>query len=316
MGPLVERAAAWLPRRLQASWRLAARTVLDSVRDRVPGLAAEVAFFALLSLPALMLVLLGSLGFIAETLGPEGRTELNRLVFDVPRTFLTVGTFSSYEDIAKSVVREGRADVVSFGALLSLWTGSRAVARLLEIVTIAYDRDDPRPIWRRRLLALALTLGGLMVGVAILPTLVLGPQIVGLIAPPSVAQAATQLVDVLFWPGMGLLVLFVLVSFYHVAAPWRTPWRRDLPGAVLAVVLWMLAAFGLRLYVTYSLRSEGVFGQLAAPLAIVLWLYVTAFAVLLGAELNAEIEKMWPYRDYPWRITRRSRSDSRGGREQ
>ena len=312
MDSLVERVAARLPRPLRAAWRLAARTVVDSVEDRVPGLAAEVAFFALLSLPALLLMLLGSLGFIAEALGPEGLAELNRLVFEVPRTFLTQRTYDSYAGIATSVVQEGRGDVVSFGALLSLWTGSLAVARTLETVAIAYDVDDPRPMWRRRLLGLGLTVGGLTVAVAILSALVLGPRIVGLIAPPSFERAATRLVDLLFWPGISLLSLLVLASFYHLGTPWRTPWRRDLPGAVLAVILWVLAAVGLRLYVTFSLSSQGVYGQLAAPLAVVLWLYVTAFAVLLGAELNAEVEKLWPHRDHPWGATRRSRRDRRG----
>lgn len=314
MRSLVEGVTARLPRPLRAGWRLASRTVAGSVRDRVPGLAAEVAFFALLSLPALLLMLLGSLGYIAEALGPQGRAELDRLVFEVPRTFLTQGTYDSYADIARNVVREGRADVVSFGALLSLWTGSRAVARSLQTVAIAYDLEDSRPVWYRRLLALGLTLGGLLVGVAILPALVLGPQIVGLLAQPSVERAAARLVDVFFWPGMSLLVLLVLISFYHVGAPWKTPWRRDVPGAVLAVALWMLAAVALRIYVTFSLDSEGVYGQLAAPLAVVLWLYVTAFAVLLGAELNAEIEKLWPHRDFPWRLTRRSRPGVDGRR--
>ncbi len=303
MGPLVERVAARLPRRLRAAWRLAARTVVDSLEDRVPGLAAEVAFFALLSLPALLLMLLGSLGFIAETLGPEGRAELNRLVFEVPRTFLTQGTYDSYAGIARKVVQEGRADVVSFGALLSLWTGSLAVARSMQTVAIAYDIEDPRPLWRRRLLGLGLTVGGLTVAVAVLPALVLGPRIVGLIASPSFERAAARLVDLLFWPGLSLFILFVLVSFYHLAVPGHTPWRRDVPGAVLAVILWVLAAVGLRLYVTFSLSSQGVYEQLAAPLAVVLWLYVTAFAVLLGAELNAEVERLWPHRDRPRGIT-------------
>lgn len=79
----------------------------DSLTDRVPGLAAEVAFFALLSLPALSLMLLGSLGFLATALGPEGAAELNRLVFEVPRTFLTEGTHESYSDIATDVLSEG-----------------------------------------------------------------------------------------------------------------------------------------------------------------------------------------------------------------
>ncbi len=307
MGSVVERVASRLPLPLRGPWRLTARTVVGSARDRVPGLAAEVAFFTLLSLPALLLMVLGTLGFVAQALGPEGAAELNRLLFDVPRTFLTERTYDSWEHIARSIVQEGQAGVVSFGALLSLWTGSRAVARMVETVAIAYDVEDHRPIWRRRLLALGLTLAGLLVGATVLPTLVIGPYIVGLVAPASIEQAAERLVEFLFWPSTAVLVLLALATFYHVAAPWHTPWRRDLPGAVLTVVIWMLAAAGLRLYIRYTLDSEGVFAQLALPLAVVLWLYITAFAVLLGAELNAEIEKLWPYRRFPWRLKRSRR---------
>ncbi|GAA5107220.1 YihY/virulence factor BrkB family protein [Haloechinothrix salitolerans] len=304
IGAWRDRVVERLPRRLRVAGRLPVRTVTSSLADRVPGLAAEVAFFSLLSLPALLLMLLGSLGFLAAALGPAGETELHRLVFDVPRTFLTPGTYEWYSGVATDVLREGRAGVMSFGVLLSLWSGSRAAARLIETVAIAYNLEDPRPLWRRRLLALGLTLGGLIVGIAILPIMVIGPRIIGLIIPGSVEQAASGVINVLFWPGMGLVVLLLLVSFYHVAAPWQTPWHRDLPGAVLTVVIWMLAAAGLRFYVTVSLRGDEVFAQLAAPLAVVLWLYVTAFAVLIGAEFNAEIEKMWPHRDFPWQLRR------------
>lgn len=301
-----DQVVARLPRRLRIAWRLPARTVTESLADRVPGLAAEVAFFALLSLPALLLMLLGTLGFLADALGPAGAAELNRLVFEVPRAFLTPGTYEWYSGVATDVLREGRAGVISFGVLLSLWSGSRMAARLIETVAIAYDLEDPRPIWRRRLLALGLTLGGLVVGIAVLPVMVIGPRIVGLVTPSSVEQAVSGLIDLLFWPGLSLVVVLLLASFYHVAAPWQTPWRRDLPGAVLTVAIWLLAAAGLRLYVTVSLRGDEVFAQLAAPLAVVLWLYVTAFAVLVGAEFNAVIEMMWPHRDFPWHLRRRS----------
>lgn len=301
-----DQVVARLPRRLRIAWRLPARTVTESLADRVPGLAAEVAFFALLSLPALLLMLLGTLGFLAEALGPAGAAELDRLVFEVPRTFLTPGTYEWYSGVATNVLREGRAGVISFGVLLSLWSGSRMAARLIETVAIAYDLEDPRPIWRRRLLALGLTLGGLIVGIAVLPVMVIGPRIVGLVTPSSVEQAVSGFIDLLFWPGLSLVVVLLLASFYHVAAPWQTPWRRDLPGAVLTVAIWLLAAAGLRLYVTVSLRDDEVFAQLAAPLAVVLWLYVTAFAVLVGAEFNAVIEMMWPHRDFPWHLKRRS----------
>lgn len=287
------------PGPVQQAWRLIDRTRREVVDDRVPGLAAEVALFTLISLPALMLVVLGSLGFIAHALGPDGSAELQRIVYDLPRSFLSSRTYDAYADLAGRVLERGRADVISIGALLSLWTGSRAVNRYLETITIAYDIEERRAGWRRRLLALGLTLAGLLGAVAVLPLLVLGPRLIEWIAPPAAAQPTLDLLGLLYWPGIGLLVLAALASLYHVGVPWSTPWRRDLPGAVLAMTLWLLASGALRAYLALSVRDDAVYRQLGTPIAVVLWLYVTALAVLLGAELNAEIEKMWPSRRRP-----------------
>ncbi len=287
-----------LPRPAQQAWRLTDRTRREIVDDRVPGLAAEAALFTLISLPALLLVVLGSLGFVAHALGPAGSAELQRIVFDLPRSVLSPRTYDAYAGLAGRVLEHGRADVVSIGALLSLWTGSRAVNRYLETITIAYDIER-RAGWQRRLLALGLTLAGLLGAVAVLPLLVLGPKLIERIAPAAAAQSTLDVLGLLYWPGIVALVLVALASLYHVGVPWRTPWRRDLPGAVLAMTLWLLASGALRAYLAVSVRDDAVYGQLGTPIAVVLWLYVTAFAVLLGAELNAEIEKMWPSRRSP-----------------
>ncbi len=298
----IQRANAFvdrLPSPVRAGVDLTERTVRDSVADRVPGLAAEATLFILISLPALLLVVLGSLGMVAGSLGPAGNHQLDRLVFDVPRTFMSSSTYASYGSLAQQVVDNGRADVVGIGALLALWTGSRATSRVLETLVIAYDIESPRPVWRRRLLALALTIGALLGAVAILPLLVLGPRLVRHVAPEGVASATLTALNLGYWPVLGLFVMAGLTSMYHVGVPWRTPWLRDLPGAVLAMALWFLAAAGLRAYLALSgLGGEdagnAVYRQLGTPIAVVLWLYVSSVAVLLGAELNAEIEKKWP----------------------
>jgi membrane protein len=282
-----------LPRPAQCGWDLTVRTWRDTFDDRVPGLAAEIALFTVISLPALILVVLGSLGFVADSLGPAGTQELNRIVFDLPRQFLSDPTYESYEGLARAVIADGRADVISIGALLSLWTGSRATARALETISIAYD-IDPRPSWRRRLVAVALTAGGLVGAIAVLPLLVLGPRVVEWVAPDAVASATLSLLSALYWPVIAVLAIVGLATLYHVGVPWRTPWHRDVPGAVLALGLWLLAAAGLRAYLALTFGGGAVYGQLGVPIAVVLWLYVSSVAVLLGAELNAEIEKMWP----------------------
>lgn len=294
------------PRPVQQAWQLIERTGRETFEDRVPGLAAEAALFTLISLPALLLAVIGSLGFIAAALGPEGTREFRRLILGIPESFLSDPTYATYERIVGTVLAQTHGSVLSIGIVISIWAGSRAVNRYLETITIAYDLE-PRPGWRRRLLALGLTVGALVGAVAVLPPLVVGPRIVRWLAPDSVADATLRVLDLSFWPLLVLLVLAALATLYHVGVPWQTPWRRDLPGALLAMALWLLASAGLRLYLTVSVQDNVVFRQLAVPIAVVLWIYITAFAVLLGAEFNAEIERMWPHEKHPWRLGRLGR---------
>ncbi|MCV7106204.1 YihY/virulence factor BrkB family protein [Mycolicibacterium chitae] len=297
------------PRPVRQTWRLVLRTLRGAAQDRVPGLAAEAALFSLISLPALLLAILGSLGFIAETLGPAGTEALRQLVLEVPEAFLSERTFAAYEQTVEAMLAQRRGSVISIGILLSLWTGSRAMHRYLETIAIAYG-VSPRRLGQRRLLALGLTVAGLLGAVALLPPLVLGPDLIESMAPPAVAAATLHVLDLLFWPAVGVLVLLGLATLYHLGAPWHTPWRRDLPGAVLAMALWLAAAAALRAYLAFSVQDDAAYSQLAVPIAVVLWLYLTALAVLLGAEVNAVIEKMWPHERHPWRLRRRTAEDS------
>ena len=219
----------------------------------------------------------------------------------IPESFLSEPTYATYEGLVDTVLDQTRGSVVSIGIVLSIWTGSRAVNRYLETITIAYG-VDPRAGWRRRLLAIGLTVGGLLGAVALLPPMVFGPRLLEWLAPPSAAEATLRMLDLLFWPGVVVLVLIGVATLYHVGVPWKTPWRRDVPGALLALALWLLASAGLRAYLALSVRDDAVFSQLAVPIAVVLWLYITAFAVLLGAEFNAAIEQIWPHEEHPWRL--------------
>lgn len=294
---------ARMPGPLQQTCRLIGRTGRGTLNDRVPGLAAEAALFTLISLPALLLAIVGSLGFVAAALGPEGREGFRQLVRGIPRSFLSDPSYATYQHLVDTVLAETRGGVVSVALVVSIWSGSRAVNRYLETMTIAYDLE-PRPGWRRRLLALALTLGLLVGAAALLPPMVFGPRIVKWLAPASIEDATLRTLHLFFWPSVVVVLICGLATMYHVGVPWRTPWRRDLPGALLAMVIWLLACAGLRVYLTLSVQGDAVFGQLAVPIAVVLWLYITAFAVLLGAEFNAAIERMWPYEEHPWRLRR------------
>jgi len=280
----------WAPRNLWRSARtLAVATARDAVRDRAPGLAAEVAFYSLLALPPLLLALLGLLGFVADV-GPLDTTQVREWVIEAAEQFLSPRTIEeSIEPSVDGIVEDGRADVALLGFALALWAGSRATAIAMHSITMAYDLE-PRPGWKRRLIALGLTVAGLVAGLVVIPALVLGPNLGELLDVPGFAAFW----KVAYWPVVGVVAASLLATLYHVAAPWWTPWRRDLPGAVLAVAIWLAGSTALRLYAAWAIRGDTTYGSLATPIIVLLWLYLTSFAVVLGAELNSEVEKYHP----------------------
>lgn len=277
---------------------LALRTLADSREDRILGVAGEVAFFTLLSIPPLLLVLAGSAGFVGDLIGPGVSESLQQRTVSALGTFLAPDTMDDLvRPAVESLYERGRADIISLGALFALWSASRLARVLIEAMNVAYDIGEWRSPWRRRLIALGLTAGGITALAVFVPLLVSGPRLGETLAArfglPGVVGAAWRL---LYWPIAAASGIGVIATLYHVGPNWKTPWRRDLPGALLAAVTWLAAAVGLRAYVG-TVVDEGIFGSLAAPIVLMLWLYVSAVALLIGAELNAEVERMWPSAD-------------------
>lgn len=281
------------------------RTVAKAWDDRLLGLSAEAAFWQLLSLPPLFLALLGSIGFMSGLLGPDTVNEIEQTLLEAfSRAFTPSVVDSVIAPTVGEVLREGRAEVVSFGFLVGLWAGSSATATFVNTVTIAYGMRDLRGAVRSRLLALYLYLLTVVIGVVLLPVMVLGPGRLARLFPESVRGDVNTVVQTVYWPSVAALLLLGLVTFYHLAPPRRLPWRRGFPGAILAGIVFVLGSMGLRFYIGFVVSQGFSYGALAAPIGALLFFYVLALAVLLGAELNATIEQTWPTRS-----ARRDRQD-------
>lgn len=279
-----------------AVWNLGFRTVRDSFEDRLPGLAAEVAFYVLLSLPPLLLVGLGVVGYSGELFGPDTVDEIRRRITGVAGAVLTPSTMQDIVSPAvDNLLEQGRADILSIGAVLALWSGSRALRVIVRAVVIAYDLEDRRSWWQHRVLGLGLTFAGIVTGAVLLPLLVAGPRAGEALAQQfGLADFFDLVWSVLYYPTVIMVGLALLTWVYHIVAPVRTAWRRDLPGAVLAFVVWLAASSGLRLYALQFVGPDSPYSAFGTPLVMLLWIYLSAVALLVGAELNAEIEKMWP----------------------
>ncbi|MTV26663.1 YihY/virulence factor BrkB family protein [Nitriliruptoraceae bacterium ZYF776] len=294
--PLTRTVIARSPQRLRRPVALTARTVDSALADRAPGLAAEIAFWTLLSLPALLLATIATLGLVAGDDAAGWQAELIDRIVEVASVALTSQAIESALRPALEQLVEGAAiSVASLGFVATVWTASRAVKVVLQTIALAYGQDAPSGVGDR-ILGFALTIIGLVLGLVLLPLLVAGPgfgeQLGGWVGTEQDLLATLWRVS--YWPAAVALVTLVIASLYHVGSPLATRFRRDLPGAVLATGVWLAGSAGLRLYGTWILGTDSIYGPLAGPIVGLLWLWLTGFAVLLGAELNAQIEHLWP----------------------
>ena len=278
-------------------WRLTSATTRICLRYRVTGLAAEAGFFALLSLPPLVLGLVGALGFIGQEIGADVVADLRAQLRQLTLTFLTADSVSSVIlPTFDRVVGSGRADVVSIGFLLSLWSGSRALNVYVDTISIMYGLGGHRGIVRTRALSFSLYVVILLAGVVVIPLVLIGPSVLGQLLSSAGLDVLARLASssYLYWPVVSMVAVAGLSSLYHVATPVRSPWRRDVPGALLALGIWVLASFLLRVVIGHSVGGASIYGPLATPIVVLIWLYFLAIAVLIGAALNAAIDERYP----------------------
>jgi membrane protein len=264
------------------------------MRYRVTGLAAEAGFFALLSLPPLVLGLFGGVGYVGDFLGPDTVGQVTAAIQSYAARFLTDESVSQViVPTVDDVLRNGRFDIVSFGFLLSLWSGSRTLNVFVDTISIMYGQGGIRGILHTRALSFTLYLLALVVGVMVIPLILVGPSLLSEVLPDGL-----QFLRQLYWPLVVTLTVASFTMLFHVSTPRRSPWQRDLPGAVLTLVLWLLASFFLRKVLSASIGGTSIYGPLAAPIVVLIWLYFLAIAILIGAGFNAASRRQWPVEEH------------------
>ena len=267
------------------------RTIVKAWNDRVLGLSAEAGFWQLLSLPPLLLAVLGTIGYFGSLTGHNTVDRIENSILQAAGHLLTHSTVQeTVRPTIDDILRKGRPDVISIGFIASLWSGSTAMATYVNTITIAYGERDIRGAVRSRLLALRLYILQVLSGVILLPALVLGPRVIDQILGRHLTPWLHHAVTLIYWPIAVGVSLAILASLYHMSVPRRRRWRSALPGAVFAIIIWFVGSWALRRYVSFVFDRTIAYGALAAPVAVLLFLYVTALAVLLGAELNATLD--------------------------
>jgi membrane protein len=195
--------------------------------------------------------------------------------------------------VLSDVISPNRSAFLSFGFLGTLWAASGGFAAAIEALNIAYDVEETRPFWKTRPLAIGLTfaMGGLLL--LALAIMIVGPQFGNwLAAKAHVSQLFVLAWPYLHWSFSTIFTILAIEALYFLAPNVKQRFLATLPGAVLAVGCWIGLSYLLGIYFRNFAHFNKTYGTLAAAVALMVWLYWTAFAMLVGAELNAEIAKV------------------------
>jgi membrane protein len=263
---------------------LARRVVAEIQDDDCLGRAAQLAYYFIFALFPFFLFLTTLLGYLPipdlldrllETLGQMLPGEAIRLV----------------QDNLRQLVSGQRGGLLSFGLLAALWTSSSALTAIMDSLNRAYDVDEGRPFWKVRGLAILLTVGLSVFIVAALVLLTFGPGIGRWIADLVGLGRAFELAwNILRWPVIVGFMVVAMALLYYVAPDVEQRWQWITPGSVCAVIGWLLASLGFAFYVNNFGSYNATYGSIGAVIILLTWMYLSGLFVLIGGEVNAEIE--------------------------
>jgi membrane protein len=274
---------------LKDGWTVLRRAIDEARDDRVTMIAQALAYSLFLAIPAVALLALGIFSLVADA------GDVNRLI-DRAETVMPEEAASLLRDSLERSTRSPSGGVlmtvVGFG--LALWTTTSAATTLMQGITTAFDRDDERGFVRKR--GVALLIVACLAGAAtlVLGLLVLGPHLQRWIGDASGASTLTAWAWwTAQWPLLVGGLLFAFAALLYLGPDVEQPrWQLITPGAVVALVVWLVASAGFAVYSANFGSYNKSWGTLSAVVVMLVWLWLTSAALLFGAEVNAEAQRL------------------------
>src|SRR5690606_8954876 len=184
--------------------------------------------------------------------------------------------------------------IASVGFVIALWAGSSAMSSFVDAITVAHDQYGVRNSVWQRIFALLLYVASLILLLIGLPLIAIGPELLPELFPADVRDEIATWVSVLYFPTLGVLIVLALATLSKLALPRKLPWHRGLPGAILAMAIFLLASSGLRFYLQVITATGYTYGALATFVAFLLFLFFIGMAIVVGAYFNSAIQELWP----------------------
>jgi len=279
-------------------WRkVALRTLGKGWSDSLFGMSSQAAFWCALSTAPLLLALLGLSGYVARAIGPTTTTDIRDQVTVFLHTIFNEEVADNLiGNTVDTILNNSQTDVVSVGLIISLWAGSSAMTAFVESINIAYCQHEFRHPVLERFFALGLYVGALAAGIFLVPLLAIGPDYLPRLFPAAWRPTVVEILGWAYYPGLGIGLILLLTTLYKVAPKHKHAWKRGLPGALLAAVVFLVASTGLRLYLSYVYAHGLTYGALATPITFLLFYYFISMAIIIGAQFNNALLEYYPPR--------------------
>jgi membrane protein len=277
--------------RVPLSWPdLLKRTAKEAVADDVFDLAAQQAYYFFFALfPAILFVIAIASFFPLATLTSDVVAMLGQFV---PQAVSDIVT-----QAMTSLSKQNSGGVLTFAFLVAIWSSSGALSSIITTLNAAYDVTESRPWWKTRLIAIGLTIGIAIFVVASMFLVIAGPTVGEHVADRfALGPAFKWTWWILQWPIVFALIASAIGIIYYFAPDVRQEWVWITPGSVVATFLWIAVSIGLKVYYQFvPSAANPTYGAIGGIMVLMLWFYASALVMLLGAELNAEIEHASPY---------------------
>jgi membrane protein len=277
---------------VRLSWtEILRRTFTEAfIKDNCLGMAAQLAYYFFFALFPTLLVLLAIAQYFLDT-------ETVLQMFTLMGSFVPPDALRLITDQITKIRASDPGGILTIGVLTAIWSSSAAMTAIIDTLNNAYDIEEGRPWWKVRLTAIGLTIG-VSLFILIAFTLVLfGPAAAEWIADATRLGSAFEWTwKVLQWPLVFAFVSTAMAIVYYFAPDAEQDWVWLTPGALFATTLWLLASLGFKYYVAnFGSYDTETYGAIGAVMVLMLWFYISGLVVLIGAEMNAEIEHASPY---------------------
>jgi membrane protein len=288
-----EKASPWKLGGL-TSWQLSKRVYYEINEDEVLTRSAALSFYFVAALVPMLFFVVAVLGFFAQS------HNLESSLFNYAGRFMPPDAFTLLEKTLKEISRNTTGWKLALGLVLALWSGSGGISSVMDALNRCYHVTDSRPYWKQKLISILLTIGVAALTILALVIVLYGGDIAQFVGNHTglsgIAVVAWRIVQ---WPVAIFFVVLAFALMYFWGPDADQQWTWITPGSLVGVLAWIGASILFRVYLHFFNSYSKTYGSLGAVIILLYWLFITGLAILIGGEINSEIENAAAKRGHP-----------------